>query len=508
MPDTQIYCPSCGVGLPSNARFCSDCGSSISPPADAPEMQSMPGALATVSGLETEPMNGSGQGFQAAQDALRPGEVVAGKYTIERMIGRGGMGAVYLATEADSNEQVALKVISSSKLRDEKAVDRLIQEGRLTRKLRHPNIVSIYDIGRHNGQPFIAMEYIKGDPLHVWRSAKTANGEPVSTRVAARIVKEILDGLEIAHKEGVVHRDLKPENIMLIGEPTDMEARIKIVDFGIALETLGGTGSGTGSSGATPAYMAPEQLRNANNANETADLYAISKIFYELIVGVLPMGHWQPPSSGRSDVPAGIDALIETGLSANRDNRPQSVEQYRDWLVRAMNNQPVPGPVVKTAEKVPGKPATPGNMSPLKIGGLIAGGAAALVLIIALGSMNWDGSGQTTTGGITTTSASAQISAWSGRWADGFGGYYDLRVANSGRVSGSGALSDGTRVSVRGTMYPGVMEYTLLSDGKTFAEGVAQQTDECHFTFVLTSFNGQNATGTFHIGHNPGAPCP
>ena len=257
-----------------------------------------------------------------------------------------------------------------------------------------------------------------------------------------------------------------------------------------------------------PPYMAPEQLRNANNANETADLYAISKIFYELIVGVLPMGHWQPPSSGRSDVPAGIDALIETGLSANRDNRPQSVEQYRDWLVRAMNNQPVPGPVVKTGKTSPEKPGSAGDMRPLKIAGLLVGGVSVLAFLIALGSMSGNGSGQTTTGGITTTSASAQISAWSGRWADGFGGYYDLRVANSGRVSGSGALSDGTRVSVRGTMYPGVMEYTLLSDGKTFAEGVAQQSDQCHFTFVLTSFNGQNASGTFHVGHNPGAPCP
>ena len=340
----MITCTNCGAEMPDNAKFCPDCGH----PADAP--QSAPVVEQTIGSVETDPnaFGGTKPPFPDGElETLEPGVMVAGKFRIERAIGQGGMGRVYLATELIANGErerpVALKVISEKYVGSEKAVQRLLDEGLITQDLAHRNIVKIYDIGVHGTQPYIAMEFIEGKPLHVWRGEKMAKNESVPVRVAGQIIKEVLNGLDAAHEAGVIHRDLKPENIMLLDEPTETGARIKIVDFGVALATKS-VESGTGTGLGTQLYMAPEQVRNANAANAAADLYSVSRIFYELIVGVLPSGHWQPPSGGRSDVPPGIDALIEQGLAVNRDVRPQTAIAYRDAMIAAFNNPTGPIP--------------------------------------------------------------------------------------------------------------------------------------------------------------------
>ncbi len=339
-------CQKCSANLPQDARFCVDCGAAIENPSEAAQDAS---PVQTISGLETVlPDDIPTPGPQPRSDTiLEKGTVIGGQYEIERVLGQGGMGVVYKAVERETGEAVALKVINAKYVRNDKAVDRLITEGRTTRKIAHPNVVRIYGIGREGDQPYIAMEYVEGVPLHIWRGQKMANNEGVPVRVAGQIIKEVLNGLQAAHAEGVIHRDLKPENIMLIGEPTEKSAVVKIVDFGIALATKSATQSGTGTGLGTQLYMAPEQIRNANAANAAADLYSVSKVFYELIVGVLPTGHWQPPSDGRSDVPAGIDALIAQGLKANRDARPQSAAEYRELMIQAFNTGGSPRPVVK-----------------------------------------------------------------------------------------------------------------------------------------------------------------
>ena len=339
----MIACSSCGASVPEGAKFCPECGQSM---ADAPDEY---GATETISGLETAPFDDlptDGPSASSDTEVLGPGVMVADKFRIERVIGQGGMGRVYLATELIANGErerpVALKVISEKYVGSDKAVQRLLDEGLVTQDLAHKNIVKVYDIGMHGSQPYIAMEHIAGTPLHVWRGEKMARNETVPVQVAGQIIKEVLNGLEVAHEAGVVHRDLKPENIMLLDEPSETHARVKIVDFGVALATKSpDSGSGTGLG--TQLYMAPEQVRNANAANASADLYSISRIFYELIVGVLPSGHWQPPSGGRSDVPRGIDALIEQGLSVNRDMRPQSAADYRDTMLTAFKGRPKTG---------------------------------------------------------------------------------------------------------------------------------------------------------------------
>lgn len=334
----MIPCTNCGAHMPDNAKFCPDCGHAAEP------VSEHIAATETIGSIETDPNAGGGTTppFPEAEiETLEPGVMVAGKFRIERPIGQGGMGRVYLATELIANGErerpVALKVISEKYVGSEKAVQRLLDEGLITQELAHKNIVKIYDIGLHGKQPYIAMEFIDGKPLHVWRGEKMARNENVPVRVAGQIIKEVLNGLDAAHEAGVIHRDLKPENIMLLDEPTETGARVKIVDFGVALATKS-VESGTGTGLGTQLYMAPEQVRNANAANAAADLYSVSRIFYEMIVGVLPSGHWQPPSGGRSDVPPGIDALIEQGLAVNRDVRPQTAIAYRDQMIAAFND--------------------------------------------------------------------------------------------------------------------------------------------------------------------------
>lgn len=339
----MIACSSCGASVPEGARFCPECGQSTT---DAPDEI---GTVETISNLETEPLEDMSKDGAAANDhadAFGPGVMVAEKYRIERVIGQGGMGRVYLATESIANGErerpVALKVISEKYVGSDKAVQRLLDEGLVTQDLAHKNIVKVYDIGMHGTQPYFAMEHIEGTPLHVWRGEKMARNEVVPVKVAGQIIKEVLNGLEAAHEAGVVHRDLKPENIMLLDEPSETHARVKIVDFGVALATTSAP-SASGSGFGAQLYMAPEQVRNANAANAAADLYSLSCIFYELIVGVPPSGRWQPPSGGRSDVPRGIDSLIEQGLSVNRDMRPQSAADYRDTMLAAFNGRPNTG---------------------------------------------------------------------------------------------------------------------------------------------------------------------
>jgi len=147
-----------------------------------------------------------------------------------------------------------------------------------------------------------------------------------------------LHGLTAAHEAGVVHRDLSPENIMLLGEPTEQAVRLKILDFGIARLVSSEIESGTGAIG-KPRYMAPEQVTTPDVAGAPADLYSVSVMFYELLMGVLPQRHWQPPSGGRSDVPVGIDNIIKQGLTDRPASRQQTAKAYRADLKTALQSQ-------------------------------------------------------------------------------------------------------------------------------------------------------------------------
>src|SRR3990167_7831199 len=362
----MTHCENCGAKLPADAAFCDNCGKPVRGPSGAVDQ------VTPMSGQITpDPDRPTGRDPRASA-TLQAGQTFGDRYTIESVVGRGGMGVVYKAIDKVSGKSVALKLINASNMGGERAIQRLIEEGITARDIRHPNVVAVYDVGLSGDQPFVAMEYLDGISLRSWHGRMMQRGTPVPLRVAARIIVEVLDGLRAAHDAKVIHRDLKPENIILLADPTEQAARLKLLDFGIA-RAAGNTASASSGTGlGTPDYMAPEQRTNPDAAGPSADLYSIAVMLYELLVGVVPGRHWQPPSGGRSDVPLEVDAVILRGLSDNRDMRPQSAAQYRKELIDAVNRLPV-GPVKRSEEHTPTKPVV----------WIAAGSAGLLALVLA-----------------------------------------------------------------------------------------------------------------------------
>jgi serine/threonine protein kinase len=217
------------------------------------------------------------------------GAVLSQKYALERLLGTGGMGSVYaakpLASDSQPNLALAIKVLAIDFLTDEDIKSRFIEEGRMCQRLIHPNIVRVFDVGTaEDGTPYIVMELLDGVPL----SAYTRSGGRVPLAQAGIILQGILAGLGAAHAQGIVHRDLKPENVFLAREPNGAFSA-KILDFGIAkvMDVAGGMGSKTrtGVLLGTPAYMSPEQIKNAKDVDARADLWSAGVMLYEMLTG-------------------------------------------------------------------------------------------------------------------------------------------------------------------------------------------------------------------------------
>lgn len=514
-------CPKCNSPLVEDAYFCGECGEALkaSPYAENDSSMMTVGGLETLSEMPTNDTRGR------VQPVLEPGTIFADRYEIGAVVGRGGMGVVYRATDQLANTEVALKLIRPERLSGTNAVKRLIAEGLTARDIRHTNIVAVYDVGEANGQPFVSMEYLAGKSLRTWHREKIQAREDVPLRVAARIVAEILDGLKAAHDAGVIHRDLKPENIILIGDPSETAAPLKILDFGIARATGELLDSSTGTGLGTPRYMAPEQITNADSAGPAADHYSVSVIFYELLVDVLPQGHWQPPSGGRSDVPGGIDTLIEQGLSNRPANRPQTAAEYRKALVEAVNLQ-------TPRKKIERKPEKPRSSQPNKAVIWGAGAIGVLVVLGVIGAMLPDdtypptptptptpppdvcaglsGADYRACMGIEEPETSS-FSSLSGQWNDGLGTVYSMNVRSNGRFSGTGYAVDGTPLILSGSFSGTSARYTVeaRSMGISF-NGTMQWDQGCHINFRTMDPTGQSVLeqGQMHVNHQPGGPCP
>ena len=195
-----------------------------------------------------------------------------GRYVIIRPLGKGGMGAIFLARDPAIDRLVAVKLMREE-FHDARHRDRFVSEAQSIGRLRHPNIVTVFDVGEHDGEPFIAMEYIEGRTL----ASVIALEETALTR-KLQIIDEVCAGLHYAHRTGIVHRDVKPANIMV-----DTEGTVKILDFGLAQGTAAGlTQSGTILG--TLNYMSPEQLLGSGVDHRT-DIFAVGAVFYELLSG-------------------------------------------------------------------------------------------------------------------------------------------------------------------------------------------------------------------------------
>ncbi|MGB6306188.1 MAG: serine/threonine-protein kinase, partial [Steroidobacteraceae bacterium] len=272
----------------------------------------------------------------AAGDANAAGDVQRlGRYQLEREIGRGAMGIVYLGRDTAINRMVAIKAIPlASEFSDAELVEarsRFFREAETAGRLNHPNIVTIYDVGEERGLAYIAMEYLKGRHLSDYAKSDSL----MEPRKVLEIIGRTADALGFAHKQQVVHRDIKPANLMY--DPgTDV---LKITDFGIA--RLSGAGSTrTGIVLGTPSFMSPEQLEGRTVTGHS-DLFSLGVSLFQLLTGQLPFtadsmtGLMQqiaeaphPPLRAiRPDLPSCVEGVIDRALAKNPDARYDSGAQ-------------------------------------------------------------------------------------------------------------------------------------------------------------------------------------
>jgi serine/threonine protein kinase len=240
-------------------------------------------------------------------------------------LGHGGMGGVYIGFDAGTKQLVAIKTLFSEFSKDEGYVRRFQREAEVYRKLDHPNIVSFVDAGFENGTYYIAMEHIKGKPL----DSIVHDVGRLSVDQAVKIMGHLLDAIDHAHQQNIIHRDLKPQNIMI-----SEEGVVKLLDFGIAAMDDNLVKTVTGSILGTFFYSSPEQ-NQGKKVDERSDLYSLGLVFWEMLCGeralhgatllevtAIQMRQGIPlPSTKVSDMPAGIDRILEKMLAKNPNDR-------------------------------------------------------------------------------------------------------------------------------------------------------------------------------------------
>lgn len=290
-------------------------------------------AMSSSSGSSSAPMSEQALADteQITAGTVAPGKRLADRFVIERALGQGGMGAVYLARDEQLGEQVAVKVVGGMAALDPSAADRLRREASAARRISHPNVVRLHDIGHADGVLFLSMEYVPGGTL---ADLVSRHGVLPLTRVRD-VALQILEGLAAAHEAGVVHRDLKPGNLLL-----DEYQRVKIIDFGLArlphLEGMTATNMIVG----TVEYMAPEQIRGGS-VDARTDIYALGAVLYHALTGRPPFAgdtpiavgfaHCTdpvtPPSALRPEAGQGWDAVVLRALSKDPGQRFQSAQE-------------------------------------------------------------------------------------------------------------------------------------------------------------------------------------
>ncbi|MCI0413285.1 serine/threonine protein kinase [bacterium] len=253
---------------------------------------------------------------------LNVASALEGRYQILKELGRGGMGIVFQAHDKQLNEQVAIKIISPLLSNDVDALGRMKREVSAARRISHPNIIRIHDISELNGLHFVSMEYFLGTNLKELIRGSGALSQMQCTNIAL----QICDGMEAAHRQGIIHRDLKSQNIII-----NAMGDVKIIDFGLArtaqLEGMTATGLIMG----TPEYMAPEQVAG-KKVDERADIYAFGIILYELFTGHVPF-------TADSAIAVGFKQIKENPLPP-REVNSQISEALQNVILKALNKDP------------------------------------------------------------------------------------------------------------------------------------------------------------------------
>ncbi len=273
-------------------------------------------------------------------------------YEILRLLGHGGMGAVYQARQIDLDRFVAIKLLPLEISVDKEFSDRFVREARTMARLNHPNIITVHESGTTTaGHLFFVMEFVEGANLQ-----EIIHGPGLEPARALEIIGAVCDALDYAHTEGVIHRDIKPANVMV-----DTRGRVKVADFGLARHTAPGAEemghTVTGTVMGTPDYMAPEQARGMN-VDHRADIYSLGVVLYEMICKDLPKGVFEPPSH-RMPVDARLDQVVMTAMARAPEKRFQRTSEMKSAVdaIRAT-------PPTQAGPSPPGSSATTQLLAP------------------------------------------------------------------------------------------------------------------------------------------------
>ena len=332
------YCSFCGSELAADVRFCPDCGKSVSKSRSGPNTDDV--ATIDYEATATSPLppprppsspqrsasrTSASVEYLVSEGRFLPGRLLAGRYRIIALLGKGGMGEVYRADDLTLGQPVAMKFLPEEATSHEGILERFKNEVRIARRVSHPNVCRVYDVGEVDAATFFTMEYVDGEDL---ASLLRRIGRLPQDK-AVEIARQICAGLAAAHAKGVLHRDLKPANIMLDGR-----GQVVITDFGLAgvADDIRGPEVRSG----TPAYMAPEQIEG-REVTMLSDIYALGLVLYEVFtgkrafaeksLGVLQGSDRAPsrPSSVVRDIDPVVEKVILRCLEYDPGSRPPTV---------------------------------------------------------------------------------------------------------------------------------------------------------------------------------------
>ncbi|MGB9004707.1 MAG: protein kinase, partial [Candidatus Aminicenantales bacterium] len=305
-PSWLKVCPECSHSNPFDHDYCARCGKYIG------------GAV-----QETITKPPSPPPVERDTLSFAPGQKFGRRYVIIEEIGRGGMGRVYKAHDQELNIDVALKMIKPEHSGDRSFIQQFKQEALLGRSVSHENVVRLYDLGELNGIKFISMEYIQGQTL---ADLIRASGR-LSEETAADILRQVCQGLAVAHRHGIIHQDLKPQNILI-----DRKGLVRITDFGLARSLEVPEGRASKGLAGTPAYLSPEQARG-EKADARSDIYSLGVILYEMVTGRKPFE--------AGDIQGYLDKHLKEKPVSPQRHQPKLSEAVDRLILRCLDKEPM-----------------------------------------------------------------------------------------------------------------------------------------------------------------------